>query len=190
MTEIHIFLISFFPPNRSDTEWQLCTTEGPTPVFKSFGRGGGRAVDGRNIYFLLSYFSPKHEWHLWKLDAPSCDQQMAPLPEIRVQKGLVFSTTGVDHWSSGPLCCRGFPNRKFYILLFTCSVVRAVHLELVDSMNLRDTVLGQLAVRRFSSRRGLPSVLYTDNAKVFVSMQTELRRWFVPSVSRMEIHTS
>ena len=36
-------------------EWQLCTTECPTPVFKRFG-GKGRAIDGRNIYFLLSYF--------------------------------------------------------------------------------------------------------------------------------------
>ena len=55
MTEIHIF--PFFPPNRSDKEWQLCTTEGPTPVFKRFG-GKGRAIDGRNIYFLFSYFFP------------------------------------------------------------------------------------------------------------------------------------
>ena len=45
------------PPNRSDKEWQLCTTEGPTPVFKRFG-GKGRAIDGRNIYFLFSYFFP------------------------------------------------------------------------------------------------------------------------------------
>ena len=64
MSEIHIFLFSFFPPNRSDKEWQLCTTEGPTPVFKRFG-GKGRAIDGRNIYFLFSYFFSKHEWHLW-----------------------------------------------------------------------------------------------------------------------------
>ena len=66
MTEIHIFFIFIFPPNRSDKEWQLCTTEGPTPVFKRFGGGGkGRAIDGRNIYFLFSYFFSKHEWHLW-----------------------------------------------------------------------------------------------------------------------------
>ena len=57
MTEIHIFLFSLFPPNRSDKEWQLCTTEGPTPVLKVWGGGGkGRAIDGRNIYFLFSYF--------------------------------------------------------------------------------------------------------------------------------------
>ena len=24
----------------------------------------GRAIDGRNIYFLFSYFFSKHEWHL------------------------------------------------------------------------------------------------------------------------------
>ena len=27
----------------------------------------GRAVDGRNIYFLFSYFFPKHEWHLCRI---------------------------------------------------------------------------------------------------------------------------
>ena len=68
MTEIHIFLFSFFPPNWSDKEWQLCTTEGPTPVFKRFG-GKGRAIDGRNIYFLFSYFFsqvfPKSSVFLW-----------------------------------------------------------------------------------------------------------------------------
>ena len=58
MTEIHIFLFSFFPPNRSDKEWQLSTTEGPTSVFKRFGGKGG-AIYGRNIYFLFSYFFPQ-----------------------------------------------------------------------------------------------------------------------------------
>ena len=42
MMEMHIFLFSFFPPNRSDKEWQLCTTEGPTPVFKRFGGKGSK----------------------------------------------------------------------------------------------------------------------------------------------------
>ena len=50
MTEIHIFLFSFFPLNRSDKEWQLCTTEGPTPVFKRFG---GREMSlMAEIYFF------------------------------------------------------------------------------------------------------------------------------------------
>ena len=63
MTEIHIFLFSFFPPNRSDKEWQLCTTEGPTPVFKRFGGREGPLM--AEIYIFCSpIFSPKHEWHL------------------------------------------------------------------------------------------------------------------------------
>ena len=47
-----------------------CTTEGPTPVFKRFG-GKGRAIDGRNIYFLFSNFFSKHEWHLCVLSRDS-----------------------------------------------------------------------------------------------------------------------
>ena len=68
MTEIHIFPFSFFPPNRSDKEWQLCTTEGPTPVFKCLGgREGPLMAEIDSIYFLFSYFPPKHEWHLCNL---------------------------------------------------------------------------------------------------------------------------
>ena len=65
MTEIHIFLFSFFSPNRSDKEWQLCTTEGPTPVFKRLGGGGGEGPLMAEIYiFCFPIFFSKHEWHL------------------------------------------------------------------------------------------------------------------------------
>ena len=57
MTEIHIFLFSFFPLNRSDKEWQLCTTEGPTPVFKCLGGREGPLM--AEIYsFCFSIFFP------------------------------------------------------------------------------------------------------------------------------------
>ncbi|GFS19769.1 Gag-pol polyprotein [Elysia marginata] len=39
---------------------------------------------------------------------------------------------------------------------------RAVQIGLVDSLTTVDTVL---AVRRFSVRRGIPTVIYSDNAK-------------------------
>ncbi|GFR78190.1 Gag-pol polyprotein [Elysia marginata] len=39
---------------------------------------------------------------------------------------------------------------------------RAVHIELVDPLTTEDTVL---ALRRFSARRGIPAVIYSDNAR-------------------------
>ena len=95
-------------------------------------------------------------------DARSCNQVAAPLPELRVHQAPVFTVTGLDY--GGPLFCIDFPEKKFYILLFTCAVVRAIHLELTESLEVADCVL---ALRRFFARRGLPSILYSDNAKTF-----------------------
>ena len=61
---------------------------------------------------------------------------MAPLPKLRAKQAPPFSVTGVDY--AGPLYCLDFPKKKFYILLFTCAVIRAIHLELVESINLED----------------------------------------------------
>ena len=104
-----------------------------------------------------------------RLDAPPCTQQMAPLPKERVSEAPPFSVTGLDH--AGPLYCADHPGKKFYILLFTCAVVRAVHIELVDSMSSEDTLL---ALRRFVARRGMPTILWSDNARGFVSASTKL----------------
>ena len=110
-----------------------------------------------------------------RFDASSCNPPMAPLPESRVKQACPFAVTGLDH--AGPLFCCDYPNKKFYILLFTCGVVRAVHLELVDSVSTSDTVL---ALRRFVSRRGLPRVLYSDNAKGFRAVPHKLSNLFGP----------
>lgn len=69
------------------------------------------------------------------------------------------------------------PSNKFYILLFTCAVVRAVHLELTDSMSMNDCMF---ALRRFAARRGLPSVFYSDNAQTFVGVSRKLKQMFGP----------
>jgi len=100
-------------------------------------------------------------------DALACNQVAAPLPELRVHEAPVFTVTGMDN--GGPLFCLDFPGKKFYILLFTCAVVRAVHLELVDSLEIPDCVL---ALKRFFARRGVPSILYSDNASTFKGTET------------------
>ena len=79
-----------------------------------------------------------------------------PLPVDRVVLTAPLSTVGVDH--AGPLYARDAGETKFYILLFTCAVIRAVHLELVGSLSTQDTVL---AFCRFVSRRGHPNIVYS-----------------------------
>ncbi|XP_064649968.1 uncharacterized protein LOC135501660 [Lineus longissimus] len=109
------------------------------------------------------------------VEARACNQVMAPLPGFRVKDAPCFAVTGLDH--GGPLFCIDFPKKKFYILLFTCAVVRAVHLELTDSLNLPDCIL---AIRRFAARRGLPSEFHSDNAATFTGADTLLQQYFGP----------
>ncbi|XP_035232635.1 uncharacterized protein LOC118204415, partial [Stegodyphus dumicola] len=85
----------------------------------------------------------------------------APLPEDRVRDALVFEVTGVD--LSGPLHLKD--GKKSWILLFTCAVYRAIHLELIQGLSTEDFLLG---FRRFIARRGRPKTMYSDNGTNFV----------------------
>ena len=109
------------------------------------------------------------------MPAPACTQPMAPLPEERVNPAVPFAVMGLDH--AGPLYCCDTPRKKYWVLLFTCGVVHAVHLELVDALSTYDTVL---AFRRLVARRGLPKVIYSDNAKGFVAAPDKILRQFGP----------
>ena len=79
-------------------------------------------------------------------DSKACTQPFAPLPSLRIKEAPVFSVCGMDF--AGPLFCVDYPGCKFYILLITCAVVRAVHLELVTSLSQFDCLL---AFHRFVS---------------------------------------
>ena len=91
-------------------------------------------------------------------------QQMAPLPQWRTTPAPPFTHVGVDY--AGPLLITKTGNQKRYILLFTCGVTRAVHLELTQSLEAEDF---QLAFNAFVARRGKPSVIYSDNGTTFVA---------------------
>ena len=53
---------------------------------------------------------------------------------------------------------------KAYILLFSCSVTRAVHIELVSNLTTTKFIK---SFKRLISRRGKPKIVYSDNAKTF-----------------------
>ena len=99
----------------------------------------------------------------------ACNEIAAPLPRDRVNRAPAFSIVGVDY--AGPLYSSEFPSKKLYILLFTCAIVRAIHLELTESLLTSDFIL---ALRRFTSRRGVPIKLYSDNARTFTSAANQL----------------
>ena len=77
----------------------------------------------------------------------------------------------------GPLYSCDYVGKKFDIILFTCAITRAVHLELVESLSAETTVM---ALRRFIARRGMPSILMSDNAKGFVAAKDHLLKLFGP----------
>lgn len=103
------------------------------------------------------------------------EQFMAELPASRVTAARPFSVTGVDYW--GPITLqrihRRAAPRKAYIAVFVCFVTRAVHLELVIDLS---TAKFLQALRRFVSRRGLCSDIYSDNGRNFIGASNELRK--------------
>ena len=92
-----------------------------------------------------------------------------PLPPFRIQQAPAFQNIGLDN--AGPLFVNG--SEKVWILLFTCCVTRAIHLELVESLST-DAFLR--AMRRFTARRGVPSFIVSDNAQTFKAASKFLNR--------------
>ena len=95
------------------------------------------------------------------------------LPAERVSTEPPFCNTGIDF--AGPLYVRGAGGTecKVYICLFTCASTRALHLELTRELSATAFLL---AFRRFTSRRGLPKVIMSDNAKTFKHCSREIMK--------------
>ena len=103
-----------------------------------------------------------------------CNQPAPPLPLYRVVQNRPFSVVGLDY--AGPLTCKG-SNKKWYILLITCASVRAVHLEMSPSQNLTDFFN---CFSKFSSRRGIPSLIVSDNATTFQAASQKMLEEYGP----------
>ncbi|XP_055604719.1 uncharacterized protein LOC129752952 [Uranotaenia lowii] len=99
--------------------------------------------------------------------------RMAPLPEARLQAySRPFSFTGLDY--CGPFYIKiGRALVKRWIALFTCMTIRAVHLEVVHSLNTESC---KMAIRRFIVQKGSPKEIYSDNGTNFLGASNELSR--------------
>lgn len=111
----------------------------------------------------------------FKYSAKASQQIMGNLPSVRLNVTRPFKHSGVDY--AGPISVKSSTFRttiisKGYICLFVCMVTKAIHLEAVSDL----TTNGFLAAfRRFVSRRGHCSDIYSDCGTNFVGASKELR---------------
>ena len=107
-----------------------------------------------------------------KQHGPALRVEEGPLPDSRLGPVISFQTSGLDF--CGPFRTRrGKDVEKSYIALFTCTTVRAVHLELVPAMSAVQT---HLAIRRFLSLHPDCVALISDNARSFEKAAADFRR--------------
>lgn len=119
---------------------------------------------------------------------------MADMPACRVVQAEPFAKTGMDF--AGPFEIRRLPGRppstraygqirkqaeiaagvstlKTWIIIFTCMVSRAVHLDVVVGLHMEEFLA---AFSRFTSRKERCLELFSDNATTFIGANNELKR--------------
>ena len=82
-----------------------------------------------------------------------------------------FQVVGADY--AGPVKYRVSSNRegKAYIVLYACSLSRALYLELTKPMETEEFI----SLKRFIARKGRPEKIYSDNGRTFVGAAKWLR---------------
>ena len=131
-------------------------------------------IHGRNLVKSLI-----HKCVICKrVRAQLSSQYMSSLPTDRCNPARAFSSTGVDF--AGPFLIhdrikrRAVPH-KYYVSVFICLATRAMHLELVNSLEAQSFID---AFDRFVSRRGKPRIMFSNNGRNFVGANAELKRRF------------
>jgi len=118
----------------------------------------------------------KNKCQLCKLrNCKLLQQSMGKLPESRLKSSPPFNYSMVDFF--GPFYIRGEVQKrtsgKGYGVIFTDLVMRAVHIEPVFGY---DTSSFLMALTRFTSIRGWPSVMYSDPATQFIAADNEVKQ--------------
>jgi hypothetical protein len=108
-----------------------------------------------------------------KRKTKTASQIMGPLPSSRIHMTYrAFDQAAVDY--TGPIKTiqgRGKKRQKRWLCVFTCMATRAIHLKVAFGLDT-DSFLNALA--RFTSRRGTPTKITSDNGMNFVGAVNEL----------------
>lgn len=147
--------------NKHELNFHTGTAHTLAATRKSYWLPQGR----RNVYAVISN------------DCFRCKRQLtqtypnpppAPLPEFRVtMASKPFEATAID--ICGPFAVRTMHGtaslkQKRWIIIFTCTRIRAVHLEVLTDMTTKEILD---SIRRFVARRGTPHIIMSDNATQF-----------------------
>ena len=99
--------------------------------------------------------------------------QEGNLPTDRTVGSTAFQVIGVDY--AGPLTYARGKNKtgKAYILLFSCSLTRAIYLELVPDQGVEEFIR---SLKRFIARKGRPEKIYSDNGRTFIAASKWLKK--------------
>lgn len=113
------------------------------------------------------------------------NQLMSALPAARVRQSKVFAHTGVDY--AGPFNLRLSKHRgrgtfKGFVAVFVCLATKAVHLEVASDLTAQTFIA---AFKRFVSRRGPCSDLYSDNGTNFVGANRVLKSSFEEAMTEI-----
>ena len=110
------------------------------------------------------------------------------MADLRVERLLYqsppFTNTGVDYFGPFYVTVRRTAEKRWGFL-FTCLTTRAIHVEIVPSMDASSCVTG---VERFVSRGGTPAIIWSDNGTNFVGgakkeLRENIEKWYAINIA-------
>ena len=95
------------------------------------------------------------------------------LPFTRTQGSTPFEAVGVDF--AGPIRykSKGKKTKKSYLAMYACSLTRAVHLQVLGSLEVTEFLA---SFKRLVARWGRPKNVYSDNGTIFMAADKWLKR--------------
>ena len=88
------------------------------------------------------------------------------LPRDRTEGSRPFQTIGVDFAGPMKFKKRNKTEGKAYIVLYACSLTRAIYIDLLNSLSTAEFIR---SLKGFIARKGRPEKIYSDNGKTFVA---------------------
>ena len=96
-----------------------------------------------------------------------------PLPRDRTEGSTSFQVLGADY--AGTIKFKATVKRegKAYLILYACSLTRALYLDLARSLQTSKFLL---SLKRLTARRGRPSTIYSDNGSSFIGAASWIKQ--------------